>query len=822
MPIDGGYGTDEMLQVVVPQAATNLVINPSFETNTAGWTATNATITQTAGVGVFGAYGGRMLASATNGNIAMTLASVASGTLGVASAWITASSALVRLKVVIGATTQTVAHPGDGASHRLDVPITAPSTTTPVITIEDTRASAWTNVDIDGVVFETGVTAATTYIDGDQDGCSWLGAAHGSISTRDGRSGYGGALVTFKSLGLHVKSLHGIGAPPVDNLSQKLALSDGALFQGARKRDRVMTFMGVIFGNGGLASLHSIRNPLFDAINPDVRTNRGPVTLRYTGQGNANPRLIEAYYEAGMEWDDVQAADQEIPLRFWCPNPDWQRETDSSASLTVAQTLSPVSAMAMRNADGTWTTLAGGVTANVAAAVRVAEELTDGRVVLAGGNLADFGAVAAADNLGVWDGTAWAVLGSAAPNGAVLSGALGNDGALYISGAPGTFSTVGGVTVNGIAKWDGSTWSVVGAGGLVTGGFLAMAVDPATGYLWAAGDGGGAGGPYPTTAGGVTVSGLGVWNGSAWSAVSQTGLPANWTIVGSQCLVVGPDGRMYLAVLSATTKGIYVWGGSSWSLFAASSGTSNGIAALLSARGRLYAGGYFTGLGGVVVSNVAELTGSGISAMGGGVVTSTTVGVRSFAATPDGRVHIGGRDFTSVGGITLSDSIATWDGSTWRAFSVAAPDTGTHANDSYAIRSTRSGRLVLSWASTGGTFGTTATAEAITTVWNDGTAPAYPVIDFSGGATLYTIENLTTGQKIDFSGCNLVSGETARLDLRRGRKTFATLVRNLVATVLPGSDLATFCLAPGVNRISMYATGGTGAISWRTHEWGAD
>jgi len=49
--------------------------------------------------------------------------------------------------------------------------------------------------------------------------------------------------------------------------------------------------------------------------------------------------------------------------------------------------------------------------------------------------------------------------------------------------------------------------------------------------------------------------------------------------------------------------------------------------------------------------------------------------------------------------------------------------------------------------------------------------------------------------------------------------------RSAVITVtseLPGSDLSTFCLAPGVNRISLMMTGSTATISWRPRYWSVD
>jgi hypothetical protein len=98
----------------------------------------------------------------------------------------------------------------------------------------------------------------------------------------------------------------------------------------------------------------------------------------------------------------------------------------------------------------------------------------------------------------------------------VRASALDSSGNLYVGGyfdqAVQANGTV--LTVNGIAKWDGSNWSALGTGmGSVDGGIGGAVVDLATSgtdlYV---------GGPI-NTAGGLAVNGVAKWNGSAWSAL---------------------------------------------------------------------------------------------------------------------------------------------------------------------------------------------------------------------------------------------------------------------------------------------------------------
>src|SRR5262245_3410468 len=73
----------------------------------------------------------------------------------------------------------------------------------------------------------------------------------------------------------------------------------------------------------------------------------------------------------------------------------------------------------------------------------------------------------------------------------------------------GQVKVVGDVVVNGIAKWDGRSWSTLGSG---IGGYVnALAVSGSDLY---------AGGKF-TIAGGSPANRIAKWNGSSWSAVGS-------------------------------------------------------------------------------------------------------------------------------------------------------------------------------------------------------------------------------------------------------------------------------------------------------------
>src|SRR5688572_7860916 len=200
-------------------------------------------------------------------------------------------------------------------------------------------------------------------------------------------------------------------------------------------------------------------------------------------------------------------------------------------------------------------------------------------------------------------------------SGAVYALTVFDDGsgpALY---AGGSFAlTGGGLTVNRVAKWDGTRWFALGSGMEAFGTVEALVVYD---------DGGGpalyAGGAF-TTAGGVTVNHVARWNGTSWSALGG-GVNDN-----VQALAVLDDGSgpalyaggRFWRAGSVGASRIARWNGSSWSPLG--SGMSDWVYALAvydtGGGPALYAGGSFATAGGLEVNNIAKLDGSSWSPLG--------------------------------------------------------------------------------------------------------------------------------------------------------------------------------------------------------------
>ena len=244
--------------------------------------------------------------------------------------------------------------------------------------------------------------------------------------------------------------------------------------------------------------------------------------------------------------------------------------------------------------------------------------------------------------------------------------------------AGGYFFRAGGVAVNRIARWDGSTWQPFGSG--MNNSVLALTTwDP---------DGPGplpaelvAGGEF-TVAGDVTANRIARWDGTSWHPIG-TGMTGTvnalttWDPDGD-----GPLPAQLVAGGSFTTAdGVWLgriarWDGSTWQPFG--SGMNISVLALTTwdpdgpgpLPSQLVAGGEFTAAGGVTVNRIARWDGSMWQSLGSGMSNI----VRSLTTwDPDGEGPlaeqlVAGGSFPTAGGVTVN-RIARWDGSSWQPFS---------------------------------------------------------------------------------------------------------------------------------------------------------
>lgn len=265
---------------------------------------------------------------------------------------------------------------------------------------------------------------------------------------------------------------------------------------------------------------------------------------------------------------------------------------------------------------------------------------------------------------------AWSPMlgGMPGADGLVKGMAVWDDGtgpALYVTGA---FTTIGGVAANRVARWNGTVWSPLGTGlngdGITMVGHAGSADLPAGLYV----------GGWFTTAGGVTVNRIARWNGSSWSALG-TGTASNlWALAifdeGS-----GPRlfaGGEFTSIGGVAANRIARWNGATWS--ALGSGCSELVMSLDThddgSGTALYVGGAFQQAGGLTVNRIAKWNGAAWA----GLATGANGNVRAIASypSPAGQRLIIGGDFANVGGVPAA-RIASWDGSAWTQLGPGLP-----------------------------------------------------------------------------------------------------------------------------------------------------
>jgi hypothetical protein len=284
-----------------------------------------------------------------------------------------------------------------------------------------------------------------------------------------------------------------------------------------------------------------------------------------------------------------------------------------------------------------------------------------------------------------WDGASWSALGaglvgySNSPQVDVLDLAVFDDGsgpALYVAG---WFEQAGGIPVNGLAKWNGTSWSDVGNA-------FQFQPYPYVQTLAVFDDGSGPGlyvGGEFQVPGNSSSWGIARWDGVAWSALGS-GLGTTHPRVGAMAVFddgAGPAlfvGGDFDSAGGVNVHRIARWNGSSWS--ALGSGVDAPISALTvfddGSGAALFAGGAFSTAGGASAHGIARWDGSGWSPL----AVDPGVGIDALAVFDDGSgsaLYAGG-GFAS-GGSVSANGIARWNGSTWSALGSGLELTGAGA-----------------------------------------------------------------------------------------------------------------------------------------------
>jgi hypothetical protein len=214
------------------------------------------------------------------------------------------------------------------------------------------------------------------------------------------------------------------------------------------------------------------------------------------------------------------------------------------------------------------------------------------------------------------------------------------------------------------ASWDSNFSNTSHADGAV---FSFIAFDNGTGSALYAG------GSF-TSIGGTTAYGIARWNGAQWSSIDTPLLPGYPGSISAQAVFDDGSGpALYAGGVYAHILAVYPvvarWnGGASWTYLPALMPSTSGhwVHALLAfddgSGPALYVGGSFDHAGGVPALDIAKWDGTQWSALGSGIVGS----VDGLAAFDDGSgpaLYAGG-EFSSAGGAPASN-VAKWNGTSW-------------------------------------------------------------------------------------------------------------------------------------------------------------
>jgi len=298
------------------------------------------------------------------------------------------------------------------------------------------------------------------------------------------------------------------------------------------------------------------------------------------------------------------------------------------------------------NASG-WSALGSGIGGHFpfleALAVSGTDLYAGGYFTTAGGN--------AATNIAKWNGSTWSALGSGMGGGAEAGSAFVV--ALAVSGTNvyvgGSFTNASGVGVKCVAKWNGNTWSALGAG--VDGQCYALAMSG--GQLYA-------GGSFRSV-GGIDANHLAKWNGSVWSPLKAGGLNS---VVHAVAMSSAGDlyvGGAFTKAGNSNANYVAKWNGSDWSSLGA--GLNGSVNAIVVSGTDVYVGGDFSRAGGNIATNIAKWDGSVWSELGGGVNNVI------YGLAMSGSDLYAAGIFLKAGGVN-ANRVAKWNGSSWSALGV--------------------------------------------------------------------------------------------------------------------------------------------------------
>lgn len=648
---------------------------------------------------------------------------------------------------------------------------------------------------------------ATSYADGDMTGWFdtraaesyyWTGVPHASSSVRKANTGTGGRTHYFSDLvkGVDFKTtaIVGAGMGPVELDAVRVGY-EREIQRGVRFLPRDFTITGRIIGCSW-EELYQARQAMITLLRPNRTLRRQPLILRYqvtdeVGNEMSLPLEIIASYTDGLRGNSTNIYQEAIGLQFHASNPYWMEEFESALDLGAEPY----------------------------------EELVSNRIIYR-------------DADGVYQN-----LGVGTTNAAVSTVAFDAAG---VPLAGGVFTTLAGDAVDRIAKWNGTDWVNIDPGGGMNDDVNVIRVIPETNYILAGGE--------FTLAGGVTHLRIAYFDGVSWERITsvETGFSSGQV---NDLVYDRYSGRIF-AVGASNNGASFTYyaeiGDAAWTSLP--NGGLSSVSTVLSTHdGNIWIGGSFTQTvdttiqaNRVIRYNIDTNTFTALDAGFNGTV-------KKLIAGRDGYVY-------AMGGFSMDGDdnydlrgLARWNGSTWEEVLEIASLTGLqsmtfdannvlwYANNSVPVSTSPYGEIDMAGYSNGvfysRPFVQPADAEGILdlvfgpnnemllsiqlssasptlapkqyTVEVSGDADALPIVILRGAQTPKFIQNLDGETGIYFrDNFKVVEDERLFLNFSGTRPRFYTDARpNLTRHIYTGaSNLSTFILRPGVNRIMLLCT----------------
>lgn len=652
----------------------------------------------------------------------------------------------------------------------------------------------------------------STYIDGAQEGCRWLGAPHASASLRSGQSRAGGIVRDFyRDYGFVVEKMIGAGSVTEELAIDSYALLPGGELNNSKIQPREFSLVGYFLADTEEA-LHENVQRLELEMGLDTYPSRQPFRLRFSGAKVL--KEIKARYAGGLEgelpvyYDDCLSVEDEkwVNNRFFkaraavqmvAEDPFWYEVGESSTLLdTLASDTFRV--VAGRLMDGGWSSLGPpGAGGTYTAVIAIAENDV---YIYFGGIFSNFDGIAAADNIVRYNkqtGVYSAI--DAGLNGAVMTMAFTPSGSLIVGGQFTNASGVAAADYVAVLAAGATTFTALGVPVSGTAAITivnAVVVDTFGNII--------IGGDFDDWANVALADNVVMWNGSAYVAmgsgfgdsVSALAIGNGKVYAGGSFITTGIDSVPFIAE----------WDYSTWESLGP--GLDNLVLAIVvNSSGLVFAGGSFvqTGDNLIDLNFVGAWDGTAWRPLGGGVNGD----VRSLGIGHDGILFLAG-SFTEAGTLTLADRLALWNGYSYAHLDIDLPGSPVFVTIYPSLLDIdpvvpQNYALYLGFDPVG--TGSFAGDEAIN---NAGSISAFPQIVFNrlggDGATIQSIKNERTGKGILFD-YPLLDGETLVVDLNpKSRTIISSFFGPVWRATLPGGQLSTWQLLPGDNQISTFVS----------------